>query len=243
MPIHDWTRVRPGIFHDFHTAWLVEIRNCLNGGLLPGGYYALAEQDTGDFGPDVLTLQTAGSTDVEVAGALAIATAPPRVRVTAQTDRRSFVRRKKRLAIRHVTGDRIVALVEIVSRGNKSSRDALRTFVDQAVDFLERGHHLLLVDLYPPTRRDPNGLHGAIWSKIGDRPYVAPPDKPLTVAAYSGGIVKNAYVEPVGVADPLPDMPLFLDPDHYVPVPLEASYGAAWRGVPERWRAVLEPQT
>jgi hypothetical protein len=45
MPIHDWTRVSDGTFHDFHIAWIAEIRNVLNGGLLPPGYYyAQAEQ-------------------------------------------------------------------------------------------------------------------------------------------------------------------------------------------------------
>jgi hypothetical protein len=32
MPVHDWSRVGPGIFHDFHCAWIVEIRNVLNEG-------------------------------------------------------------------------------------------------------------------------------------------------------------------------------------------------------------------
>ncbi len=25
MPIHDWSRVNAGTFHDFHTAWMTEI--------------------------------------------------------------------------------------------------------------------------------------------------------------------------------------------------------------------------
>lgn len=41
MPVHDWTRVEAGIFHDFHTVWIGQIRNALNEGLLPAGYYAL----------------------------------------------------------------------------------------------------------------------------------------------------------------------------------------------------------
>jgi hypothetical protein len=36
------------------------------------------------------------------------------------------------------------------------------------------------------------------------------------------------------------DMPLFLTPDAYVNVPLEASYLSAYRGVPRRWRSVLD---
>ncbi len=56
MPIHDWTRVDAGIFHDFHHSWIEEIKRALNRGLLPGVYYALAEQITGNLGPGVLTL-------------------------------------------------------------------------------------------------------------------------------------------------------------------------------------------
>ena len=58
MPIHDWTRVTAGTWHDFHLAWIAEIRNELNGGRLPPSYYAQAEQIAGPLGPDVLTLQT-----------------------------------------------------------------------------------------------------------------------------------------------------------------------------------------
>src|SRR5438105_4478628 len=60
MPVHDWTRVEDGIFHDFHLAWIGELRKALNRGLLPPGYYALAEQIAGSVGPDVLTLQGNG---------------------------------------------------------------------------------------------------------------------------------------------------------------------------------------
>jgi len=53
----------------------------------------------------------------------------------------------------------------------------------------------------------------------------------------------TAYVEPTCVGRVLPDMPLFLTPEHYVNVPLENTYMAAWRGVPERWRRVIESAT
>ena len=35
MPVHDWARVIPGIFHDFHQRWIGAIRDHLNAGLLP----------------------------------------------------------------------------------------------------------------------------------------------------------------------------------------------------------------
>ena len=99
---------------------------------------------------------------------------------------------------------------------------------------------LLILDLNPPGRRDPQGIHGAIWEEIEDDSYRAPGDKPLTLAAYSAGLVKRAYVEPVAVGDILPDMPLFLTPEACVHVPLEATYQSAWNGVPRRWQSVLE---
>ena len=54
MPVHDWTRVEAGIFHDFHTMWTVLLRNSLNRGVLPPGYYAMAEQHAGRAIADVL---------------------------------------------------------------------------------------------------------------------------------------------------------------------------------------------
>jgi hypothetical protein len=56
MPVHDWTRVEAGIFHDFHTVWIGALRTALNEGLLPQGYYALAEQHAGRSIADALTL-------------------------------------------------------------------------------------------------------------------------------------------------------------------------------------------
>jgi hypothetical protein len=245
MPIHDWTRVSAGTFHDFHTAWMVEIRNALNGGLLPADYYALAEQVAGEVGPDVLTLRTgesngAGNGRGEAGGTTAVAVAPPKVRFTATVELDLYALRQRALVVRHSSGDRIVALVEIISPGNKGSRQLFRAFLEKAVSALAHGYHLLLIDLQPPSVRDPQGIHGALWAEICDDAFVAPPDRPLTLAAYSAGLATSAYVEPVAVGDLLPDMPLFLNPGTYVPVPLEATYQAAWRGVPQRWRRVVE---
>ena len=82
MPIHDWTRVRANRFHDFHQGWTVAIRNALNAGLLPSGYYALTEQHAGAYIADVLTLQTPPPAEesAPASGGLAVAEAAPRVR-------------------------------------------------------------------------------------------------------------------------------------------------------------------
>ena len=107
----------------------------------------------------------------------------------------------------------MIAVIEIVSPGNKSSRHALRAFVEKMTDLLREGVHLLIIDLFPPGPRDPEGVHKVIWDELQEEPFELPPDKPLTLAAYSAGAVKTAYVEPVAVGDLLPEMPLFLEPE------------------------------
>lgn len=247
MPVHDWTRVEAGIFHDFHHAWIEEIKRALNRGILPADYYALAEQHAAGFGPDVLTLQgrdededEGDSSKSSSAKSGGVVLAAPILKVTAETDLEFYRRKQNTVAVRHVSGDRIVAMIEIVSPGNKSSRNALRAFVQQASELLEKGVHLLIVDLHPPGRRDPNGIHSAIWDDFAGQEYVLPGDKRLTLAAYECALSVKSYVIPVAVGDALCDMPLFLKPGGQVPVPLEATYQSAWDAVPQRLRAVLE---
>jgi len=245
MPIHDWTRVDAGIFHDFHHEWISTIKRALNAGLLPPDYYALAEQIAGGLGPDVLTLESARSNPVPSkgngggAGGIALAASPPKVRFTASTEMEKYARRRKRIAIRHVSDDSVVAMIEIVSPGNKSNRHALRSFVDKAAELLRAGIHLLVLDLFPPGPRDPQGIHGAIWAEVAGSDFDLPANLPLTLAAYSAGDVKQAFIEPVAVGMELADMPLFLEPELYVLTPLERTYVAAFEGVPKRWQNVL----
>ena len=133
-----------------------------------------------------------------------------------------------------------MALLEIVSQRNKSRRLALEAFVSKALTALQQGFHLLIVDLYPPTRYAPAGIHAAIWAEVDEAVEEPVADQPLTLVSYQAGPPPTAYIEPVCVGAELPDMPLFLSADHYVNVPLEATYRAAWRGMPQRWRRELE---
>src|SRR5947208_5975720 len=117
MPVHDWTRVEAGIFHDFHHDWITEIKRALNRGLLPPDYYALAEQIAGGLGPDVLTLQgpTNGAPVPDSrGGAVALATAPPQVWFRTRTEIDLYAAKAKAIAIRHTSNHRVVAMVEIV---------------------------------------------------------------------------------------------------------------------------------
>ena len=144
------------------------------------------------------------------------------------------------MLIRHVSGHRVVALLEIVSPANKDRPGSVADFAQKAESVLRQGVHLLVVDLFAPGLHDPRGIHEVISDAYGDKPNAPPPDKQITLASYVAGPLPEAYLEFVAVGDALPAMPLFLDPDTYVTVPLEPTCEAAYRGVPEIWREVLE---
>ena len=239
MPIHDWTRVKSGTFHNFHQDWTVEICRTLNRGLLPDGYFAMADQRVTGPEPDVVALQLRGRDSP--GGGLAVADAPPRVRQSArkQTERGIYARKGNRIAIHHDLG-RVVAMIEVVSPGNKDSVNALRAFTGKVVDFLSKGISFVVIDLFPPTARDPDGIHQAIWDELVGEPFEArPTDKPLTVASYDAAGDLATYVDPVAVGDPLPDAPLFLAPGWYVNIPLEMTYAASWEATPKPIRELV----
>jgi hypothetical protein len=135
-----------------------------------------------------------------------------------------------------------VALLEIVSAGNRDRESHVEDFVMKAVSALEAGVHVLLVDLFPPGPHDPQGMHFEILQRLGQSdPLIDwPADEPLSLVSYSAGAEIDAYLEPLAIGATLHDMPLFLRPDRYVNVPLEATYQAAYRGLPAYWRGVLE---
>ncbi len=249
MPVHDWTRVEAGIFHDFHVAWIPEIRKVLNDGLLPEGYYALAEQHAGQTIADVLTLHAAPASgeplpSFPATGGTAVAEAPPRV-ARHQTIELPFRTRRRTLAVRHVSGHRLVAMIEILSPGNKDGPQSTEEFADKVEAAVRAGVHVLLVDLFPPGPNDPRGMHGLIWQILArsSEPYDLPADAPLTLASYVAGSLVEAYLEHLAPGSALPEMPLFLTPRRYVNVPLEPCYLAAYRGMPAFWRGVLEGQS
>jgi hypothetical protein len=241
MPIHDWTRVDANLFHHFHQAWTITLCNALNRGLLPKGYSALVEQHAAGVVPDVLALQRRArpGQPAEPVGGIVVTATPPKTRHVIQSERAISAARGNRVAIRHPLG-RVVCVIEIVSPGNKATRSALRSFVEKTVEFVRQGVHVLVIDLFPPGPRDPQGIHKAIWDEIDDEPFALSPDQPLTLAAYVADVPIRAYVEPVGVGGVLPDMPAYLDPDSYVPVPLEATYQTTWASCPDDMREAVE---
>lgn len=264
VTIHDWTRGGPGAWHDFHYGWIAEIRRQLNGGLLPDRYYALAEpqggfavagdggegpEEDGDaddpfggrrFEGDLLTLHH-GDRPAEESpsgeGGIAVAERPPRATVTAPLS--LTYRGPRRIAVRHRSGDRTVALVEIASPGNRTGVTKINAFCDKIEAALRGGVHVVLADLFPPTPLLPAGLVGEIADRF-DATYEPPNGEPLAVASYrSAGEATTSFVEPLRPGDPPPTVPLFLSADRYINLPLADGYAAAFAASPRHLRASL----
>jgi hypothetical protein len=246
MPAHDWTRVYPGTFHHFHSTWITHLADNLNLRILPDEFYALAEQHTGDIVPDVITLTTRRDEQLEhpVAGALALAEAPPQVSVhMSAADDKSYRTSRRTLAIRHRTGRRVVALIEILSPGNKDRQLHLDSFVEKVFAALQNGIHVLVVDVHPPSDLDPQGIHGAIWDLIGGEEFQLPENKRFTAASYLADRITQAFVEPFGIGQPLPKMPVFLSIDWYISVELEHAYAEAYAAMPSIVKDAVEGRT
>jgi hypothetical protein len=212
MPVHDWTRVDAGIFHAFHLAWAVHLCEALNGGVLPAEFDALPDQEAGTGGAGL----------------------------PEPLDSSFYLQRQRSVIVRHGRDSHIVAMIEIVSPGNKSGEYPFRTFLKKLAAALREGVNLLVIDLFPPTPRGPRGLHSAFWEYLGGEPFTAPASELLMLAAYEASGSPTAFIEPTAVGRDLPDMPLILAPGQSVPVPLERTYRQAYDGMPAPSKAPLE---
>src|SRR5262245_52332272 len=127
MPMHDWTRVKAGTYHNFHYRWIAAIMDRLNAGLLPPGFFAMAEQVIGKPETDVVTLQTGLRSKAPAAGngGVAIAENRPKTRFILPLPVERYARKANRIAIHHELGE-VVAVIEIVSPGNKDRKHSLK---------------------------------------------------------------------------------------------------------------------
>jgi hypothetical protein len=180
-----------------------------------------------------------GEPALDEGSSLAVAAAPPHKHLIRRSEAEIYAGRANRITVRHRHGN-VVAVVEVVSPGNKASRSEFRTFVEKSADLIRQGVHLLVIDLFPPGHRDPQGIHKALWDEFQEEDLQLPPGTPLTLASYDAGPPRVAYVNFVAVTDTLPDMPLFLKLEIYVPTPLEATYQTTWNLFPAALKGLLE---
>ncbi|MBI2478427.1 MAG: DUF4058 family protein [Planctomycetia bacterium] len=242
MPMHDWTKVRSGTYHNFHYRWVASIMDNLNSGVLPSGYFAMAEQVIGGPEPEVFTLRL--NTDFPAgSSAGVVALAPPKAKPTSRivmtADVERYAHKANRIVVRHELG-KVLAVIEIVSPGNKHTAHAIRSFVEKTAGLLFDGINLLVIDPLPPGPRDPQGIHALIWSEFTDHTFELPPARQLTIMSYQTEPIKTAYIEPIAVGAALPTMPLFLEDEFYVDLPLELTYQDTWNALPTPLKQLVE---
>jgi hypothetical protein len=154
-------------------------------------------------------------------------------------DKPHYVGKQDRVAVRSTKGDRLVARVEIVSRSTKCSPGNLEALIESVGAAIEHDCHVLLVDLFPPGRFDPDGVHGAIWKQFSSEQTTTIKYSPVTIVSYRATVQPVAYVETCTVGRELPVMPLFLDANWYIETPLEETYRQAWEGFPAPWKEAV----
>lgn len=212
MPIHDWTKVPAGKFHDFHGTWITTLKMALTRGVLPEGYVAETEQTAVDYKGEVVTLRSEAGKPPGMTSGVGISAVlhPPQTKIHSKSLEAAQAPPTRNIAIRDDYNDELVAVIEIVSPGNKDGRAKMDAFKDKCQDLIRNGIHILIVDLFPPGRFDPLGVHQLVWDSFGPADADLQPGCDRLLASYRAGIFPDAYVEPVSVGAEMKPMALFL---------------------------------
>jgi hypothetical protein len=240
MPIHDWTRVEARFFHSFSFSWFATISGRLNTGVLPSTHYSLTENQRDgrtrtfiDLGERDTPFEDRGKP-----GSLLYASElPPSTSYHDVGAHPEYA--DKVITIRRSAFNDVVAAIRIVAPYTKRSHYKMSQFVGWTVEVLREGISVLIIDLFGPGPQDPHGTHKAIWDEFVENGFVLPPDTPLTFASYLARPIPEALVDLSSIGSALPDMPLFLDADSYVSVPLAATYDKAFDSEPKHIREIL----
>jgi hypothetical protein len=224
VPNHSW--------ESFHSNWATRIADALNE-LLPPEFMAEEHTSTSSrLEIDVATYETPPSPAVNghpTAVAEPVAYAPPAAPfTTALTFPDAFEVR----VFRTTGGLTLVGVVELVSPGNKDRAEERKAFVTKAAGYLHQGISLVIVDVVTTRRAN---LHNDIMRLLDADPRCElPADAELYAVAYrpvARGERTEAELWPhrLAVGQPLPELPLRLTGDLFVPVRLEATYQEACR--------------
>jgi len=234
MPVHDWSKVSDGEFHAFHGYLIHELARSLNRDYLPGNYYALPEQHGIGLIPDVLTLKTCPEFEEyakdDSGGGVALA--EPRLEVQCEMDNDFYSRKNRSVSVRRSDGRQLVAVIEVVSPGNKDSEEHLEAFLDKIAAFLDAGIHVLILDLLVPALDEPGGIHTTFWKRQSGKAPRYSESQPLSLASYEAGERVRAYVRSLAAGDTLPEMPLFLKVGKCVHLDLEPIYSTSVAALP-----------
>jgi hypothetical protein len=226
-PHHHW--------ESFHSNWATRIADGI-AAVVPPGFQVEEHTHVGPgFEIDVATYQEAlDSEEMAAAGpALAVRTAPSYA--PPVPDRTMPAAFPDTFAVRvfsTTAGLTLVAVIELVSPGNKDRAVERRAFATKCASYLVQGVSLIVMDIV--TNRRAN-LHNDMMRLLEAAPELDfPPEVTLYAAAYRP--VRRAeqeeidlWMRPLAVGAPLPTLPLRLTGDLFVPVDFEAAYQEACR--------------
>ena len=208
-------------------SWIAELKKAMNSGVLPPEFYADAEQYADGKNADVLALHRspAGSaTPIQTAAPASALTLPADTARRTARKSKPPAQKQRRVVVRHVSGHRVVAHIEIVSPRNKDRRASAEEFVAKGREAIDAGVHLVVVDLFPPTRATRRGLAPGVWRKYDPTPVVAPPGQPLCLASVLATDRPEGFFKFLAVGEDLPSFPLFLAATLAVNLPLADTY-------------------
>ena len=131
-----------------------------------------------------------------------------------------------------IAGLTLVAAIELISPGNKDRPEERQAFAIKCASYLHQGVSLIIIDIVTSRRAN---LHNEIVALL---PTARGSEMPAQAALYAVAyrpVLRQGCAEieiwpaTFSVGDPLPELPLRLTGDLFVPVDFEASYQEACR--------------
>jgi hypothetical protein len=212
-----------------NAAWGVSLMGWLNRHLPRDEYRAVAnirlgtgiEADVAEFKRQETTASGGRN------GAVAVETVPPPVLTLPATFPEDI-----EIEIREeLDGDRIAAVIEIVSPANKKEVDEREAFVAKCVTYLKRGIGVVIIDIVTERRAN---LHNNLMELIGGESPQLMADAPIYVSGYrpvhrpaTGANEIEVWPYAAAIGQPVPAVPLGLRGGPVIVLDLEGTYTAA----------------
>jgi Protein of unknown function (DUF4058) len=220
-------------WESFYSGWATRIADQLSE-RVPAEFVVAEQTHSGNYLEiDVATIEdSAAPPKIEPAGA-AVALAPTWAPSTpAHVVPTIFPDTFEVRLFSTMAGLTLVAAIELVSPGNKDRPEERRAFAIKCASYLHQGVSLIIIDIVTSRRAN---LHNELIALLPSaRGSELPAQAALYAVAYrpvlrEGSAEIEIWPAAFSVGDPLPELPLRLTGDLFVPVDFEASYQEACR--------------
>lgn len=222
-----------------HGGWAFVIAQRLNSAVLPKGFESeqqvhrgtRVEIDVATYEEDRRASQTGRNGDPGIVATLPQTFAPPAPPITGKvafTDPELF----EVLLYKDEGRQKLVSAIELVSPSNKDRRAHRRSFATKVASYLQQGVSVVTVDVV--TERLAN-LHEELVRLLGLRDEFEW-ESPTGLSGISYRVAKedeeirlDVWPYSLAVGEPLPALPLWLEPTLSVPLELELTYETTYK--------------